>query len=540
METVSPETVSPEPEAGSRPGGGREENRAHQLALVAELREKLEAARPSPEAVERQKAQGKLSVRERIEALIDPGAPFLELSPLAALDLYEGASPGAGLVTGIGPIAGRPSMVIANDPAVKGGTYFPLTVKKHLRAQEIAAENRLPCFYLVDSGGAFLPLQDQVFPDKEGFGRIFYNQARMSAAGIAQIALVLGSSTAGGAYLPAMSDEAVIVRNRGTIFLGGPPLVKAATGEEVTAEELGGAELHCRRSGVADHLAEDDLDAIRIAREIGLELPPGPPPPPPFPPREPAAPADEIYDLLPRDPRQQLPIRAVLSRIVDAGKLREFKALYGTTIVAAFARIWGYPVGILANDGILFSESALKATHFIELCSSRRVPLVFFQNITGFMVGKRYEEGGIAKDGAKMVHAVACAPVPKVTVIIGGSYGAGNYGMCGRAYAPRFLWMWPGAKIAVMGADQAAGVLATIKKDQAAREGKQLSAAEEAEIRRPIMERYQRESSAYHSTARLWDDGVIEPARTRDYLGLALALAAQAPAPPGGFGVFRM
>jgi acetyl-CoA carboxylase carboxyltransferase component len=510
------------------------------LALVEELRRRLEEARPPAAAVRRQAAQGKLPVRERIARLLDPGAPFLELSPLAALDLYEGASPGAGIVTGIGPIAGRPVMVVANDPSVKGGTYFPITVKKHLRAQEIAAENRLPCFYLVDSGGAFLPLQDQVFPDRDNFGRIFYNQARMSAAGIPQIALVLGSSTAGGAYLPAMSDETVIVRGRGTIFLGGPPLVKAATGEEVTPEELGGAELHCRKSGVADHLAEDDPDAIRIAREIAVELGTAPAPGPPFAPEDPAGRPEDLYELLPRDLRQPFPMRAVLERIVDGGRLREFKALYGPTIITGFARIYGYPVGILANNGILFSESALKATHFIEICSARKVPLLFFQNITGFMVGKRYEEGGIAKDGAKMVHAVACAPVPKLTVIAGGSYGAGNYGMCGRAYGPRFLWMWPGARIAVMGADQAAGVLVTIKKDQAARGESPLSSAEEEAIRRPILERYERESSAYYSTARLWDDGVIEPARTRDHLALALAVVASAPPPSGGFGVFRM
>ncbi len=544
------------PPADSR-AADRATNRGRQEALVEELRRKLQAARPAREAARRQSEQGKLPVRERIALLIDPGAPFLELSPLAGLDLYDGVPPGAGIVTGIGPIAGRPAMVIANDPAVKGGTYFPMTIKKHLRAQEIATENRLPCFYLVDSGGAFLPLQAEVFPDREGFGRIFYNQARMSAAGIPQIALVLGSSTAGGAYLPAMSDESIIVRGRGTIFLGGPPLVKAATGEEVTAEELGGADLHCRRSGVTDHMAEDDADAIRIAREIAAELSPGAPPPPPFAPQPPlgivesgteepngteerSGAADEIHDLIPSDPRQPFPMREILARIVDCGRLREFRELYGTTLIAAFARIWGYPVGILANQGVLFSESALKATHFIQLCAARRTPLVFFQHITGFMVGKKYEEGGIAKDGAKMVHAVACAPVPKITVIAGGSYGAGNYGMCGRAFGPRFLWMWPGARIAVMGADQAAGVLTTIKRDRAEREGKKLSARDEEGIRGPIIEKYEREGSPYYSSARLWDDGIIEPARTREHLALALSVVAQAPFPEGRFGVFRM
>ncbi len=526
------------------PPAGRAEDRASnrecQDALVEELRRKLEFARPAPDAVRRQREQGKLPVRERISLLIDPAAPFLELSPLAGLDLYDGVPPGAGIVTGIGPIAGRPAMVIANDPTVKGGTYFPATIKKHLRAQEIAAENRLPCFYLVDSGGAFLPLQAEVFPDREGFGRIFFNQARMSAAGIPQVALVLGSSTAGGAYLPAMSDESIIVRGRGTIFLGGPPLVKAATGEEVTAEELGGAELHCRRSGVTDHMAEDDADAIRIAREIASEISPGGPPPPPFVAEDPRGAADEIYDLIPSDPRQPFPMREILARIVDGGRLREFRELYGTTLIAAFGRIWGYPVGILANQGVLFSESALKATHFIQLCAARKTPLLFFQHITGFMVGKKYEEGGIAKDGAKMVHAVACAPVPKVTVIAGGSYGAGNYGMCGRAYGPRFLWMWPGARIAVMGADQAAGVLTTIKREQAEREGRNLSGIEEEAIRRPIVEKYEREGSPYYSSARLWDDGIIEPARTREHLALALSVVAQAPFPDGRFGVFRM
>jgi 3-methylcrotonyl-CoA carboxylase beta subunit len=520
-----------------------EHYRQHHQRLAAELRERLRAVREGgPEAArERHRRAGKLLARERLALLLDPGAPFLELSPLAAGGLYDGAAPAAGIITGIGRIAGRSAMVIANDATVKGGTYFPMTVKKHLRAQEIARENRLPCFYLVDSGGAFLPLQDEVFPDREHFGRIFYNQAVMSAQGIPQISLVMGSSTAGGAYVPAMSDEAVIVKGTGTIFLGGPPLVKAATGEEVTAEELGGADVHCRRSGVADHYAHDDADAIRIAREIAAELSGSPSPAsPPFPPEEPRRAPEEIYGLMPADHRTPFDIRPVLECIADGSRLREFKELYGPTLVTAFARIWGFPAGILASNGILFSESALKATHFIELCESRGLPLVFLQNITGFMVGKEYEAGGIAKDGAKMVHAVATATVPKLTVIAGGSFGAGNYGMCGRAYGPRFLWMWPGARIGVMGAEQAAGVLSTVKEEQLARSGVKLSEAEREEIRRPIIEKYEREASAWYSTARLWDDGVIDPAETRNHLGLGLSIALAAPRPAGRFGVFRM
>jgi acetyl-CoA carboxylase carboxyltransferase component len=517
--------------------------------LARELRERLEFVRQGgPEAQRRRHTgAGKLLVRERIARLLDRESPFLELSPLAAWDLYESAAPAAGLVAGIGRVHGLAVMVIANDATVKGGTYFPVTVKKHLRAQEIARENRLPCFYLVDSGGAFLPLQAEVFPDRDHFGRIFYNQARMSAAGIPQVSVVLGSSTAGGAYVPAMSDETIIVKGSGAIFLGGPPLVKAATGEDVSAEELGGADVHARVSGVADHAAEDDEDALRIARAIAEELaaspgasPTGRTAAPPFEPVAPRRPAEDILDLVPADPRKGYDVRPVLECIADGSEIREFKQLYGTTLVTAFARIWGYPVGIIASNGVLFSESALKGTHFIELCEMRGIPLIFFQNITGFMVGKDYEARGIAKDGAKLVHAVANTTVPKLTVIIGGSYGAGNYGMCGRAYGPRFLWMWPNASISVMGADQAAQVLATVKEEQAAREGRDLSPAEREAIRAPILEKYAREGSPYYSTARLWDDGIIEPAGTRDYLGLALSIVTAAPREKGGFGVFRM
>jgi acetyl-CoA carboxylase carboxyltransferase component len=500
---------------------------------------------------------GKLLVRDRIARLLDPGSPFLELSPLAGWGLYEGAAPSAGIVTGIGKIHGLAVMVVANDATVKGGTYFPITVKKHLRAQEIARENRLPCFYLVDSGGAFLPLQDEVFPDRDHFGRIFFNQAQMSAAGIPQVSVVLGSSTAGGAYVPAMSDETIMVRGAGTIFLGGPPLVKAATGEEVTAEELGGADVHCRVSGVADHSAETEEEALQLARAIALELSSGayssPAPKgapagdtpgrlaaPPFEPTPPARPAQEILTIVPSDVRKAYDVNALLECLVDGGSLRQFKQLYGTTIITAFARIWGFPVGILASNGVLFSESALKATHFIELCESRGVPLLFLQNIAGFIVGRDFEARGIAKDGAKMVHAVANATVPKLTVIIGGSFGAGNYGMCGRAYQPRFLWMWPGARISVMGAEQAAQVLVSVKEEQLLRAHKQLSAEEREAIRAPILEKYEREGSAYYSTARLWDDGVLDPLETRDTLGLALSVVTAAPRPPGKFGVFRM
>ncbi len=495
----------------------------------------------------RQEEQGKLFVRERIERLLDPGSPFLELSALAAWEMYAGEAPGAGLVAGIGRVSGHEVLIIANDATVKGGSYFPMTVKKHVRAQQIAEENHLPCLYLVDSGGAFLPLQDEVFPDATHFGRIFYNQARMSAKGIPQIAAVMGSCTAGGAYVPAMSDEAVIVKGTGTIFLGGPPLVKAATGEDVSAEELGGAEIHTRKSGVADHFAEDDDHALQILRTI-VETLPSPKGRASYlstldllPPEEPLYPADEIYGILPATFRETYDVREIIARLVDGSKFREFKSRYGTTIVTGFARLWGYPLGIIANNGVLFSESALKATHFIELCNQRGVPLLFLQNITGFMVGKDYEAGGIAKDGAKLVHAVANARVPKLTVVIGGSFGAGNYAMAGRGYNPRFLWMWPNARISVMGGEQAANVLLTIKQDQLAREGKPaLKAAEAEAFKRPILEKYETEGNPYYSTARLWDDGVIDPAETRQVLGLALSVVLNAPAEEQNFGVFRM
>ncbi|GAB4400396.1 MAG: propionyl-CoA carboxylase [Anaerolineales bacterium] len=523
-------------------------NAEHHRALAQELRARLAKAREGggARALRRQHEQGKLFVRERIERLLDPGSPFLELSPLAAHEMYGGDAPAAGIVTGIGRVAGRQVLIVANDATVKGGSYYPLTVKKHLRAQQIAEENHLPCLYLVDSGGAFLPLQAEVFPDADHFGRIFYNQARMSAKGIPQIAAVMGSCTAGGAYVPAMSDESVIVRDTGTIFLGGPPLVKAATGEDVTAEELGGADVHTRRSGVADHYAEDDDHALEILRGIvetlgrgaiaparaGLEV---------LPPEEPLYPPEEIYGILPRSFRESYDVREIIARLVDGSKFREFKARYGTTLVCGFARIWGYPVGILGNNGVLFSESALKGAHFIELCEQRGIPLLFLQNITGFMVGKAYESGGIAKDGAKMVHAVANARVPKMTVVIGGSFGAGNYGMCGRAYNPRFLWMWSNARISVMGGEQAATVLSTIKQDQLAREGKPLMTPEEkAEFERPTLEKYEREGNPYYATARLWDDGILDPVETRTVLGLALSVVLNAPLPDGGFGVFRM
>ena len=519
------------------------QNREHMRGLTDDLRRRLEAARAGggEESVKRQREQGKLLARERIERLLDPGTPFLEIGALAAHGLYEGAAPAAGIVTGIGRVRGREVVVVANDATVKGGTYFPLTVKKHLRAQEIAGENRLPCVYLVDSGGAFLPLQDQVFPDRDHFGRIFYNEARLSAAGIAQISVVLGSCTAGGAYVPAMSDEAVIVKGRGTIFLGGPPLVKAATGEEVTAEELGGADVHTRISGVADHLAQDDEHALQIARDVVGSLTTRKEPP-----WEVAAPEDPRYDpaeidgIVPANLRKAYDVHEVIARLVDGSRFQEFKALYGPTLVTGFARLMGYPVGILANNGVLFSESALKATHFIELCCQRRVPLLFLQNITGFIVGKEYEHKGIAKDGAKMVHAVANAQVPKFTVVMGGSFGAGNYGMCGRAYQPRQLWMWPNARISVMGGEQAAGVLTQVKVEQRQRQGKPMSQAEIDDLRAPILARYEEEGSPYYSTARLWDDGVIAPADTRAVLGLGLSAALNAPIPEVRFGVFRM
>ncbi|MFT4288513.1 carboxyl transferase domain-containing protein [Nocardioides sp.] len=514
--------------------------------LTEELRERLAVARlgGSESSRRRHTERGKLLPRERVDRLLDPGSPFLELSPLAAYGMYGGpqetnAVPSAGIVTGIGRIAGRECVVVANDATVKGGTYYPMTVKKHLRAQTIAAENGLPCVYLVDSGGANLSMQDEVFPDREHFGRIFFNQAQMSARGIPQIAAVLGSCTAGGAYVPAMSDETVIVRDQGTIFLGGPPLVKAATGEVVTAEELGGGLVHATRSGVVDHLADDDAHALQIVRGIvstfreqsqtDAQIPPSGRKLTESVGEEPLEDPESIYDVVPADPRTPYDVREVIRRIVDGSRLQEFKRLYGETLVCGFAQIYGHPVGILANNGILFSESALKGAHFIELCNQRGIPLVFLQNITGFMVGKDYENRGIAKDGAKLVTAVACSVVPKLTVVIGGSYGAGNYGMCGRAYDPRFLWMWPNARISVMGGEQAASVLATV----AGRET-------EEEFKRPIREQYETQGSPYYATARLWDDGVIDPAETRRVLGLGLAAASHQPIPEPSYGIFRM
>jgi 3-methylcrotonyl-CoA carboxylase beta subunit/propionyl-CoA carboxylase len=485
--------------------------------------------------------RGKLLVRDRIERLIDPATPFLELSPLAAMDVYESPLPAAGMVTGVGTIHGRQVMIVANDATVKGGTYHPLTVKKHLRAQEIAQENRLPCIYLVDSGGAFLPLQAEVFPDRDHFGRIFYNQARMSALSIPQISAVLGSCTAGGAYVPAMSDEVVIVKEQGTIFLGGPPLVKAATGEEVTAEDLGGGDVHTRLSGVADHLANDDEHALRIVRDIVENLGHRD-----LAPADRAAPEDPHYDpdellgIVPQDDRRPFDVREVIARIVDGSRMHEFKSRYGNTVVCGFSRIWGYPVGIIANNGVLFSESALKVTHFIEMCGQRQVPLLFLQNITGFMVGRKYETGGIAKDGAKMVSAVSNVAVPKFTVVIGGSYGAGNYGMCGRAFQPRMLFMWPHSKISVMGGEQAAGVLSTVKQDQLARSGESMSEEQIAEFKRPTLEKYELEGSSYYSSARLWDDGILHMNQTRDALGLGLETARNAPLEDTNHGIFRM
>ncbi|HEY1706311.1 MAG TPA: carboxyl transferase domain-containing protein [Trebonia sp.] len=506
-------------------------------ALAAELRERLATAAEGgpPRSRERHVKRGKLLPRDRVDTLTDPGSPFLELSPLAANGLYDGDAPAAGIITGVGRVSGRECVIVANDATVKGGTYYPMTVKKHLRAQEVALHNTLPCVYLVDSGGAFLPRQDEVFPDREHFGRIFYNQATMSKRGIPQIAAVLGSCTAGGAYVPAMSDENVIVAGQGTIFLGGPPLVKAATGEVVTAEDLGGGDLHSRISGVTDHLAADDADALAKVREIVATLAPRRPRPwHVAPPRDPLTDVNELYGVVPADPRTPYDVREVISRIADGSELQEFKANYGPTLVTGFARIHGHPVGIIANNGILFSESALKGAHFIELCDQRQIPLVFLQNITGFMVGRDYEAGGIAKHGAKMVTAVSCARVPKFTVIIGGSFGAGNYAMCGRAYSPRFLWMWPNARISVMGGDQAASVLTTVGKAGGGQAGGRDSA--EAAIR----EQYESQGSPYYSTARLWDDGVIDPVDTRRVLGLGLSVAANAPLDDAGYGVFRM
>ncbi|MFW6693577.1 carboxyl transferase domain-containing protein [Streptomyces sp. MAR4 CNX-425] len=534
------------------PGGAAwRTNEAAHRALADELHDRLAAARAGggEKARARHTARGKLLPRDRVDGLLDPGSPFLELAPLAAEGMYgpDGRdAPAAGVIAGIGRISGRTCVVVANDATVKGGTYYPMTVKKHLRAQEVALENRLPCVYLVDSGGAFLPMQDEVFPDREHFGRIFYNQARMSGAGIPQIAAVLGSCTAGGAYVPAMSDEAVIVRGQGTIFLGGPPLVKAATGEVVSAEELGGGEVHARTSGVTDHLAEDDPHALRIVRGIVGTLPePGPPPWSVRAAVEPKHDPAGLYGVVPADSRTPYDVREVIARIVDGSRFQEFKAEYGTTLVTGFARVHGHAVGIVANNGILFSESAQKGAHFIELCDQRGIPLLFLQNISGFMVGRSYEAGGIAKHGAKMVTAVACTRVPKLTVVIGGSYGAGNYSMCGRAYSPRFLWMWPNAKISVMGGEQAASVLATVKRDQLEARGQEWSATAEAEFKAPIREQYETQGNAYYATARLWDDGVIDPLDTRRVLGLALTACAQAPLPARdgaaqGFGVFRM
>ncbi|MCW1957968.1 MAG: methylcrotonoyl-CoA carboxylase [Mycobacterium sp.] len=510
-------------------------HREAHLPLVEQLRTKLAAAAlGGPErARERHVARGKLLPRDRVDGLLDPGSPLLEIAPLAADGMYDDDCPAAGIITGIGRVMGRECMIVANDATVKGGTYYPVSVKKHLRAQEIAAQNRLPCIYLVDSGGAFLPRQDEVFPDREHFGRIFFNQATMSAAGIPQIAAVLGSCTAGGAYVPAMSDETVIVRNQGTIFLGGPPLVKAATGEVVTAEELGGGDLHAKTSGVVDHLARDDRDALRIVRDIVATL--GPREAPSWevaPTVDPIADQRELYDVVPVDARVPYDVHEVITRIVDGGEFSEFKANYGATLVTGFARIHGHPVGIVANNGVLFGESAVKGAHFIQLCDKRSIPLVFLQNITGFMVGRDYEAGGIAKHGAKMVTAVACARVPKLTVVIGGSYGAGNYSMCGRAYSPRFLWMWPNARISVMGGEQAAAVLATVRGE--------MTPEDEEAFKAPIRAQYEEQGNPYYSTARLWDDGVIDPADTRTVLGLALSVTANAPIEPISYGVFRM
>ncbi len=518
-------------------------NRQHMQAQVDDLQAVVERIRQGggEKAQQRHVARGKLLPRERLQAVLDPGAPFLELSQLAAYKVYEDDVPGAGIITGIGRVAGQECMIFVNDATVKGGTYYPLTVKKQGRAQTIAEENHLPCIYLVDSGGAFLPLQDEVFPDREHFGHAFYNQARMSAKGIPQIAAVLGSCTAGGAYIPAMADESIIVKNQGTIFLGGPPLVKAATGEIVSAEDLGGADVHCRTSGVTDHYANNDHHALQLVRRavsrlnrtkpIAIDL---------REPIEPVYPVEDIYGVIPADSRRPYDVREVIARVVDGSDFDEFKALYGETLVCGFARIHGYPVGIVANNGILFSESAVKGAHFVELCAQRKTPLVFLQNITGFMVGRQYEAGGIARHGAKMVHAVACADVPKFTVIIGGSFGAGNYAMCGRAYDPRFMFMWPNARISVMGGEQAAGVLATVKQDQLARDGRAMTAEEEADFKKPVIDLYERQGHPYYSSARLWDDGVIDPADTRMVLGLSLSATLNAPINESRFGVFRM
>ena len=518
-------------------------NSAFMQGQVDDLRAKAAqiAAGSDAKSRERHVARGKLLPRDRVERLLDPGTPFLEIGQLAAYGMYDGEAPAAGMIAGIGRVEGQDCMIVANDATVKGGTYYPMTVKKHLRAQEIALQNRLPCIYLVDSGGACLPRQDEVFPDREHFGRIFFNQANMSAQGIAQIAVVMGSCTAGGAYVPAMSDETIIVKNQGTIFLGGPPLVKAAIGEIVSAEELGGGDVHTRLSGVADHLADDDLHALAIARRIVASLNRTKPETVKIEAsEEPLYDAREIYGLIPRDTKKGYDVREVIARIVDGSRLDEFKARYGVTLVTGFARLYGMPIGIVANNGILFSESAQKAAHFIELCAERRVPLVFLQNITGFMVGKKVESAGIARDGAKMVTAVATVQVPKLTVLIGGSFGAGNYGMCGRAYSPRFLWMWPNARISVMGGEQAAAVLSTVKRDGIEARGGQWSADEERAFKAPLLEQYEHQGHPYYASARLWDDGVVDPADTRRVLGLSLAAALNAPIPATKFGVFRM
>ncbi|HTO82610.1 MAG TPA: carboxyl transferase domain-containing protein [Methylomirabilota bacterium] len=512
-------------------------------AQVADLRAKVDTIRLGGGAAARDRhvARGKLLPRERVRALLDPGAPFLELSQLAAYGVYDEPIPAAGIITGIGRVSGQECVIVVNDATVKGGTYYPLTVKKHLRAQDIARENRLPCIYLVDSGGANLPNQDEVFPDRDHFGRIFYNQATLSALGVPQVAVVMGSCTAGGAYVPAMADESIIVRNQGTIFLGGPPLVRAATGEVVSAEELGGADVHSRTSGVTDHYAQDDTHALGIARRIvghlnrvkvpGVEIRKA---------RDPAYDVAELYGIIPADTRKPYDIREVIARLVDGSEFDEFKHLYGTTLVCGFARIFGYPVGIVANNGILFSESALKGAHFIQLCAQRGIPLVFLQNITGFMVGKKYEAGGIAKDGAKMVTAVSCARVPKFTMIIGGSFGAGNYGMCGRAFSPRLLWMWPNARISVMGGEQAANVLAQVKRDALAAKGQSWNTEEEEALKAPIRAQYEEQGHPYYASARLWDDGIIDPADSRMVLGLGLSAALNAPIERTDFGIFRM
>ena len=518
-------------------------NRDHNLALVSDLRERLAKVREGggEEAVRRHLARGKLLARDRIDCLVDPGSPFLELSPLAANGMYDDEAPSAGVVTGIGQVEGKQVGIVANDATVKGGTYYPITVKKHLRLQEIAEQNHLPCIYLVDSGGAFLPLQADVFPDRDHFGRIFFNQANLSAKGIAQIAVVMGSCTAGGAYVPAMSDEAVIVKGTGTIFIGGPPLVKAATGEDVSAEDLGGADVHTRISGVADYFAENDRHALAITRRIVANVPARKHAPwDILDPREPCYDPSELYGIIPVDLRRQFDVREVIARLVDASEFDEFKASYGTTLVTGFAHIFGYPVGIIANNGILFSESSLKGAHFVELCCARRIPLVFLQNITGFMVGREYENRGLARDGAKMVMAVANAQVPKFTIIIGSSFGAGNYGMCGRAYAPRQLWMWPNARISVMGGQQAASVLLQIRLDNLHREGRDMTHAERQVFTAPTLAAYETEGNPYYSTARLWDDGVIDPVDTRLVLGLGLSAALNAEIPETPFGVFRM